>query len=520
MITAAAVRRAAAIGCLAVALVGGVPVDATPIRGLTNAAGVARVYDTILNADFDALPASLAATCPPAPSEVCRVLDAVGVWWRIQLDPASRALDPLFLDKVNAAIAAGEHWVTREPEHAEAWFYLAGAYGARAQWRVLRVERLAAARDGKRIKDALEHALALDPDMADAWFGIGLYRYYADIAPTALKMLRWLLFLPGGNRVEGLQQMLRAREQGQLVRGEAAYQLHVIDLWYEKRFDEALDLLDGLRARYPASPLFPQLIAEVQDVYFHDPTASLRSWRALLVAAEQKRVHEPELAAARARLGMAVQLDRLYETDRAIEQLQALIADVPQAPYGSLAEANLLLGQALARMGDRAGSIVALQQAIVTAPADDPRQVKDRARAALRQPVDATAAEAYRLSIMGWRAVERRALDEAGRLLERSLALRPGDPVTLWRRARLFGARRNDATALAEYERVIQAGPATPPTFLATAYFEAARLHDRHGDHTRALDYFRAAHGVWGADQQTKDAAAREVARRTKEHSR
>ena len=46
---------------------------------------------------------------------------------------------------------------------AEAWFYLGAAYGARVQWRVLRQEHLAAARDGKRIKEALEQALALDP---------------------------------------------------------------------------------------------------------------------------------------------------------------------------------------------------------------------------------------------------------------------------------------------------------------------------------------------------------------------
>ncbi len=508
-------------GCLAAALVVlAVPVEATPIRGLTNAAGVARLYDTILNADFEALPVSLAATCPPAPPEVCRVLQAVGVWWRIQLDPASRALDPTFRDQVNAAISAGEAWVAREPEHAEAWFYLAGAYGARAQWRVLRVERLAAARDGKRIKDALERALALDPDMADAWFGIGLYRYYADIAPTALKMLRWLLFLPGGDRVEGLQQMARAREQGQLVRGEADYQLHVIDLWYEKRFDEALDLLRGLRARYPASPLFPQLIAEVEDVYFHDATASLRSWRGLLVSAEQNQVHEPALAVVRARIGIAAQLDRLYETDRAIEQLQVVVASAPRAPYGALAEADLRLGLALARMGDRAASVAALRQALAATPPDDPGRVKDRARAALRQPIDAQAAEAHRLSIAGWRAVERHALDEAAPALALALALRPADPVTLWRRARLFAARRDEGAALADYERVILARTATPPTFLASAFLEAARLRDRRGDHARALQYFRAARDTWGADQQTKDAAARALLRRTKSNSR
>ena len=46
---------------------------------------------------------------------------------------------------------------------------------------------LGAARDGKRIKDSLERALALDPRLQEAYFGIGLYHYYADVAPTAAK---------------------------------------------------------------------------------------------------------------------------------------------------------------------------------------------------------------------------------------------------------------------------------------------------------------------------------------------
>ena len=74
--------------------------------------------------------------------------------------------------------------------------------------------KLAAARDGKRIKEALERALALDPQLEDARFGIGLYKYYADMAPAAARFLRFFLLLPGGDRKEGLNEMLRARKRG------------------------------------------------------------------------------------------------------------------------------------------------------------------------------------------------------------------------------------------------------------------------------------------------------------------
>ena len=113
----------------------------------------------------------------------------------------------MFEAQIDSAITTAEVWTTREPLRAEAWFYLGGAYGARSQWRVLRGSRLAAARDGKRIKDSLERALSLDPGMADAHFGIGLYRYYADVAPAAVKILQWLFLLPGGDRAGGLEQV-------------------------------------------------------------------------------------------------------------------------------------------------------------------------------------------------------------------------------------------------------------------------------------------------------------------------
>jgi tetratricopeptide (TPR) repeat protein len=315
-------------------------VQPSPSSGLTAEPQLLRVYNAIFDARFETVPQLLSQTCPPAPAEACRLLDAVALWWQIQLDPANVASDGQFQSKSDLAIAAAEARTKREPTRAEAWFYLGGAYGARAQWRVLRGERLAAARDGKRIKEALERALQLDPRMQEAYFGIGLYHYYADVAPTAAKILRFLLLLPGGDRTEGLQEMLRAREHGALLRDEADYQLQIIYLWYEKQPQRALDLLTALCARHPRNPLFPQLIAQVQDVYFHDLAASLRTWRSLLEAARARRVAYPELGEMRARLGIASVLERMNNTEAAIEQLRAIVAAKPLAPFGAYAQAQ------------------------------------------------------------------------------------------------------------------------------------------------------------------------------------
>jgi hypothetical protein len=280
------------------------PADAA----LTESPRLAAIYDTILDARFDQVEARLKEACPPAPDGACQALRVASLWWQIQINPDSRALDTRFSELAASTIAANDAWTRREPRRAEAWFYLAGAYAPRVQWRVLRGERLGAARDAKRIKDALERALQLDATLNDAYFGIGLYHYYADVAPASAKILRWLLLLPGGDRTMGLREMLQARDKGELLRGEADFQLHFVYLWYEHKTGDALNLLARLDARYPNNPLFLQLIADIRDTYLHDHAASAAAWRSLLERAQSGRVYSSQAIEARAREGLAREL--------------------------------------------------------------------------------------------------------------------------------------------------------------------------------------------------------------------
>jgi tetratricopeptide (TPR) repeat protein len=318
------------------------PARAQAGAGFTAAPVVARAYDLILNADFDGLAKALPETCPPAPTVACIGLEALSLWWQIQLDPESQALDAPFLATVNAAIAEAERMTKAAPDRAEAWFYLGAAYGVRAQFRVHRAERLAAARDGKRIKESLERALSIDPAMHDAEFGIGMYRYYADIAPAVFRFLRFLLLLPGGDREDGLRQLERAATQGVLVAGEAQFQIHILYLWYEKKWPEALAIIRAMQKRYPRNPLLRQIEAEILDKYFHDAEASLKTSEQLLSLAQEGSVHRADIAEAMARLNIARQLIALQQTSRAAAELDRLIALQPRVPQHVLTDAREL----------------------------------------------------------------------------------------------------------------------------------------------------------------------------------
>jgi Tetratricopeptide repeat len=480
---------------------------------LTGEAGLSRVYDLILDADFDAIDDGLERACGPAPVEACHVLDATGLWWRIQLDPENRVHDDEFSVAVDRAIRSAEAWTVRDPDSAEAWFYLGGAYAARVQWRVLRNEKLAAARDGKRIKEVLERSLALDPGLDDAYFGIGMYRYYADVAPTAAKVLRFLLLLPGGDRKEGLAQMLRARTQGRLLQGEADYQLHVLYLWYEKQTAQALSLLRGLQKEYPGNPLFLASIAEVEDAYEHDIAASLQTWRLLLDQARGGRVNEAGLAEVRARLGIARHLDALAETDEAIDHLERVVELKPEAPFGSLALAHLRLGEAHDRLNARAEAMAAYRSASLAAPEGDPYDIRRQASERLRRAPSPRQADAFRLSLEGWRRLARKDVSGAAAALEQSLTINPRDPVARYRYGRVQATRGAAAAALAQFEQTIRDARTCPAPILGAAYVEAAQLLERLDRRREARSAYRIAATLFGASAETHRAAARAIAR-------
>src|SRR3954470_24626078 len=102
--------RGVLILCLALLHPAAAPRD---IRGVD---ALVRAYEFILEGRFDQVDAELRRACGPAPAEACNVLEATALWWRIQLDTESRALDDAFIAAVERAIRTTEAWTERAPD--------------------------------------------------------------------------------------------------------------------------------------------------------------------------------------------------------------------------------------------------------------------------------------------------------------------------------------------------------------------------------------------------------------------
>jgi tetratricopeptide (TPR) repeat protein len=489
------------------------PAAPEPAPLLTGADRLRRAYDAIFDADFERARTLIAEACPPAPHEACLVLEATRQLWRIQLDPEDRSRDAAFDAAVTAAITSADAWAKREPRQAEAWFYLGGAYGARVQWRVLRQERLGAARDGREVKNALDRTLALAPGLVDAQFGLGLYEYYADIAPTAAKILRVLMMLPGGDRARGLERMQRTRQSGELLADEAAFQLHVVYFWYENRAADAIALLGELVRRHPRNPYFRRAIADAESVYLHDVSASLASWRELTRLADTDAVNEGALTRPDAHLGYAMALDALGDTDLAIAELTRLRTSAPLLPWGITNRIALALGRAHDRLGQRAEAEALLRQVVASTARNDPLGLGDAARRVLQRPTPEPKGRAHRLGLEAWRTFAGDATAPVLPRFEEAIALDPDNGITRLHHARALAARQRIGPAIAELEAVLASAKTTPAPTIADAALLAGRLREQQRDPENAIAAYRRAASTFGAAAETRNAATRAIER-------
>jgi tetratricopeptide (TPR) repeat protein len=179
---------------------------------------------------------------------------------------------------------------------------------------------------------------------------------------------------------------------------------------------------------------------------------------------------------------------------------------------GTEARARVALGRGLDRIGARSEAIEQYKMALEAVPPGDPFHSAIEARDGMRRGPDATTAQAYRASLEGWRALERGALPEASRALDRALALRPNDPATRYRHARLQLAERHTGDGIGTLEAVIS-DPATPPHVFASACYHAARALEQQGSLPRAIELYRLVVGAFGVDPVLKTEAQRALQR-------
>jgi len=237
--------------------------------GLTLSPEAAHALDQIYSGDPDAGIATARHIESEQPqSPVGYLLESEAQWWKTycaaceikwgMLDAWKRERRPedeAYLAVADKAIALANDQIAKS-DTAEMHVYAGLGFGLKARLYGLREDRRATAHAGVSARSEFLKALQLDPDMADATAGVGLYNYYVDTLSAVAKMLRFFMGIPGGNKQEGIRQMHVGIERGAFLAVDTRFYLAKNLRTYDQRYQDALPIAEPLATRYPHNPTF------------------------------------------------------------------------------------------------------------------------------------------------------------------------------------------------------------------------------------------------------------------------
>lgn len=143
---------------------------------------------------------------------------------------------------------------------AEMHVYAGMGWALKARVYALRGENRSVAHAGVNARTEMLRALELDPQMADATAGVGIYNYYVATLSPIVKLMRFFMGIPGGDKEKGEKQMEVGMNQGVLLRVDVRYIFAKSLRQYDQKYEKALAIARPLVERYPQNPIF-QLLA-------------------------------------------------------------------------------------------------------------------------------------------------------------------------------------------------------------------------------------------------------------------
>lgn len=148
---------------------------------------------------------------------------------------------------------------------AEMHLYAGMGWALEARLYGLREDRSKTAHAGVAARKEFKAALSLDPNLADADVGLGLYNYYVDTLSPMLKFLRFFMGIPGGSKKDGIRQLENGMNHGVLLSTVARFYLAKDLRTYDQEYERALQIAEPLTTRYPRNPVFLLLVGNLND---------------------------------------------------------------------------------------------------------------------------------------------------------------------------------------------------------------------------------------------------------------
>jgi hypothetical protein len=235
-----------------------------------------QAMDKIYSGDPDAaIPIARAIQIAQPAHPLGYLLEDEALWWKRSCasqelkyniaEPWKRSKEPgddIYLAMADKVIHLAQA-LYEKSETAEMHAYAGVGWGLKARVYALRGENRYVARAGVNARTEMLRALQLDPQMADASAGLGLYNYYVDTLSPIVRVLRFFMGIPGGDKQLGVKQMEMGMSEGVLLAVDIRFALARAFRQYDGKYEEALLVAGPLAARYPQNPMFQMLMGNI-----------------------------------------------------------------------------------------------------------------------------------------------------------------------------------------------------------------------------------------------------------------
>lgn len=200
---------------------------------------------------------------------------AMAKWAHLEYleDESDPELEKEYSDLTDKAVDVGLKWLKKHPGDANAYLAVGGIYGLRARLAVQQHRWFKAYFDGKKGIANMRKAARIDPELYDAYLGLGMYEYYSGTLPGAIKLLASLLVR--GDAEKGLQYLNVCREKGFF--NALGAKLLLIEIYTQTgskyaNTGLAVKWARELRAQFPAHPQmhFVEIVALYEDKKYEE----------------------------------------------------------------------------------------------------------------------------------------------------------------------------------------------------------------------------------------------------------
>jgi tetratricopeptide (TPR) repeat protein len=270
-------------------------------------------------------------------------------WWRLSVYvlEADEQESAEFVRTVNRCIELSKKKIDRGDPTGEAYLTLGGAEGILGRWQAANRDYLTAYFGGKRAYKHLRKALKINPQMYDAYMGLGIFDYYVATLPAIVRALAFIG--QGSDPKVGLEELKTAADKGRY--SNVASSLFLINIYtiLENRPDLSLEMLEKMKVDFPTSPFMSTL--KIVALYNHGPDESLKNEAAEYMDRVNKGIYRAEFR-TQANFNLGIIEFKNQKWDEAVRYFdEALKTGTPKDPFATWA--ILYKGYALDAAGKR-----------------------------------------------------------------------------------------------------------------------------------------------------------------------